>query len=91
MLHRIHYPMPSKEIRKGVIGSQKSKKISNMKTINVPNELNRMLIENQQLRQKNILLRKKVSLFTQLIKDPKMVKSVLNILKIQTPPLNRML
>lgn len=54
------------------------KKISNMKKKNVPNELNRLRIENQQLRQENLLLRRKLSLLKQLIKDPERLKSVLN-------------
>ncbi|CAL4075879.1 unnamed protein product [Meganyctiphanes norvegica] len=74
---------PSTDITNSECGYHESRKINNVVKIEGTNELNQLLIQNHRLRQENIVLQKQVSLFKQLIKDPKRLKSVLNRLNIQ--------
>ncbi|CAL4121067.1 unnamed protein product [Meganyctiphanes norvegica] len=74
---------PSTDVINSECGYHESRKIYNVVKIEPTNELNQLLIQNHRLQQENIVLQKQVSLFRQLIKDPKRLKSVLNRLNIQ--------
>ena len=78
LLTPVSLPVSLQQNSRGLTTTTTRKKISNIKKINVPNELNMLLIEIQQLRQENILLQRTLSLLKQLIKDPERLKSVLN-------------
>ncbi|CAL4075875.1 unnamed protein product [Meganyctiphanes norvegica] len=73
---------PSTDVTNGKNGHQMSRKIYHLKKINATSELNQMLIQNHQLKQEKRSLQKQISLFKQLIKEPKRLKSVLNRLNI---------